>query len=76
MCELSDNNVAAEVFDKLGKYKDFKIKIEKMCHLKAKTILVVVSELGLIPKVTTDFIEKTPRCPSLSEMQKIPVIID
>ena len=30
----SDNNVAAKVFEKLSKYKDLEIEVEKMWHLK------------------------------------------
>ena len=67
----SDNNVTAKVFEKLSKYKDLEIEVEKMWHLKTKTIPVVVGALGLIKKGTTAFIEKTPGSPSLQEVQKI-----
>ena len=67
----SDNNVAAKVFEKLSKYKDLEIEIEKMWHLKTKTLPVVVGALGLIRKGTADFIDKLPGSPSLSEVQKI-----
>ena len=67
----SDNNVAAKVFEKLSRYKDLEIEIEKMWHLKTKTILVVVGALRLIKKGTNAFIEKIPGSQSLQEVQKI-----
>ena len=67
----SDNNVAANVFEKLSKYKDLETEIEKMWHLKTKTLPVVVGALGLIRKGTADFIDRIPGSPSLSEVQKI-----
>ena len=56
----SDNNVAAKAFEKLSKYNDLEIEVEKMCHLKTTTIPVVVGALGLIKKGTNAFIEKIP----------------
>ena len=67
----SDSNVAAKVFEKLSKYKDLEIEVEKMWHLKTKTIPVVVGSLGLIKKGTNTFIEKIPGSPPLQEVQKI-----
>ena len=60
-----------KVFEKLSKYKDLEIEIEKMWHLKTKTLPVVVGALGLIRKGTADFIDKIPGSPSLSEVQTI-----
>ena len=67
----SDNNVAAKVFEKLSKYKDLEIEVEKMWHLKTTTIPVVVGALGLIKKGTNAFIEKILGSPPLQEVQKI-----
>ena len=71
MSVLLDNNVAEKVFEKLSKYKDLEIEIEKMWHLKTTTIPVVVGALGLIKKGTNAFIEKVPEFLSLQEVQKI-----
>ena len=67
----SDNNVAAEMSEKLSKYKDLEIEVEKMWHLKTKTIPVVVGALGLLKKGTNAFIEKIPGSLSLQVVQKI-----
>ena len=67
----SDRNVSAKVFEKLSKYKDLEIEIEKMWHLKTRTIPVVVGALGLIKKGTSQYLEMIPGDPSLQEIQKI-----
>ena len=67
----TDKNVSANVFEKLSKYKDLEIEIEKMWQLKTTTIPVVVGALGLIKKGTIDYLKKIPGEPSLSEIQKI-----
>ena len=67
----SDRNVSAKVFEKLSKYKDLEIEIQKMWHLKTTTVPVVVGALGIIKKGTQQFLDKIPGNPSLSEIQKI-----
>ena len=68
----SDRNVSAKVFEKLSKYKDLEIEVEKMWHLKTKTLPVVIGALGLIKKDTDKFLEQIPGNPRLEEeVQKI-----
>ena len=67
----SDRNVSAKVFEKLSKYKDLEIEVEKMWHLKTKTLPVVIGALGLIKKDTDKFLEQIPGKPRLEEVQKI-----
>ncbi|XP_047480182.1 uncharacterized protein LOC125032840 [Penaeus chinensis] len=67
----SDRNVSSKVYEKLAKYKDLEIEIEKMWHLKTNTIPVVIGALGLIKKGTNQYVEKIPGDPSLQEIQKI-----
>ena len=66
----SDRNVSAKVFEKLSKYKDLEIEVEKMWHLKTKS-LPVVGALGLIKKDTDKFLEQIPGNPRLEKVQKI-----
>ena len=67
----SDRNISAKVFEKLSKYKDLEVEVQKMWHLKTKTLPVVVGALGLIKKGTQDFLDQIPGKPSLQEVQKI-----
>ena len=67
----SDRNVSAKVFEKLSKYKDLEIEVEKMWHLKTKTLPVVIGALGLIKKDTDKFLEQIPGNLRLEEVQKI-----
>ena len=67
----SDRNISAKAFEKLSKYKDLEIEVQKMWHLKTKTLPVVVGALGLIKKGTQDFLDQIPGKPSLQEVQKI-----
>ena len=71
MSVSSDKNVSAKVSEKLSKFKDLKIEIAKMWHMKVKTIPVIVSALGVIKKGTEDYLNGIPCSPSLREVQKI-----
>lgn len=67
----SDRNVSAKTFEKISKYKDLEIEVEKMWHLKSRTIPVVIGALGLIKKGAKDYVRLIPGNPSLQEIQKI-----
>ena len=67
----SDQNVPVKTFDKLSKYKDLEIEIQKMWKMKAKTIPVIVGALGLVRVGTEGLLEEIPGCPKLQEIQKI-----
>ena len=67
----SDKNVSAKVSEKLSKYKDLEIEIERMWYLKTKTIPVVMGALGLIQKGTADYLKRTQEEPSLNEFQVV-----
>ena len=48
MCVSTDQNIAAKDFDKLCKYKDLEIEINRMWNLKAITIPSIIGALGMI----------------------------
>jgi len=67
----TDNNVSAKEFEKLSKYKDLEIEVNKMWHLKTKTVPVIVGALGMIKKDTQKHLQRIPGKLNLSEIQKI-----
>ena len=67
----SDKNVAVKEFDKLSKYKDLEIEIQKMWHLKTSVVPVIIGALGVVKKTTKSYLEKIPGKPLLQEIQKI-----
>ena len=67
----SDKNVPVKTFDKLSKYKDLEIEIQKMWKLTTTTIPVIVGALGLVRVGTEDLIKQIPGSPQLQEIQKI-----
>ena len=68
----SDRHLSLKEYEKISKYKDLEIEIEKkMWHLKAIVIPVVVGALGIIKKKTKDHIKRIPGNPCLHELQKI-----
>ena len=67
----ADRNIAPKEFEKLSKYKDLEIEIQKMWHLDTSTIPVVVGALGLLKQGTEDYVERIPGKPKLFEIQKI-----
>ena len=44
--------------EKISKYKDLEIEIQKMWHLKAMVIPLAVGALGMIKKKTEDHIKR------------------
>ena len=59
-----DKNVSVAEFEKLSKYKELEIEVEKLWHMKAVTIPVVIGALGMIKK-------GTEKHPNLAEIQKV-----
>ena len=50
MSILTDWNTSVKVTEKLSKYKDLEIEIERMWGMKATTVPVVIGALGLVKK--------------------------
>ena len=71
MAVPADKNIANKEFEKLSKYKDLEIEIQKMWHLDTTTIPVVVGALGMIGKTLDTYLEKIPGRPKSGEIQKV-----
>ena len=67
----SDRNIAPKEFEKLSKYKDLEIEIQKMWHLHTTTIPVVIGALGTFKCGTRDYLNSIPGKPNMAEIQKI-----
>ena len=52
MSVSTGNNVSAKEYNRISKYKDLEIEIEKMWHLKINTMPVIVGALDMIKKGT------------------------
>ena len=68
----TDNNRSVIEYNKISKYKDMEIDIEKMWHLKTTIMPVIVWALGMIKKGRDKkHINKIPDSSSWYEIQKI-----
>ena len=55
-----DINISAKKFEKVSKYKDLQIEVERMWQLKTLIIPIVAGTLGLVKKGTPKHLEKIP----------------
>ena len=67
----TERNISIKTMEKLSKYKDLEIEIERMWGLKATTVPVIIGALGLIKKGLDNFINRIPGNIKVIELQKI-----
>lgn len=65
-----DRNTSLKTFEKLSKYKDLDIELEKSWKVKTKTIPVIIGALGVINKSAEKYLEEIPGKSCLKELQK------
>ena len=65
MTVLSDSNISLKEYEKVSKYKDLEIEIQKMWHLKTIVKPVVIGALGMIKRKSEDHIKQIPGNPCL-----------
>ena len=70
----TEKNTSVKVTEKLSKYKDLEIEIERMWGMKATTIPVVIGALGLIKKGLEKHIKQIPGNIKITELQKIALL--
>ena len=52
----SGTNISLKIFEKLSKYKDLEIEVNKMWHLKTTTLPVVIDALGIAAKTAPNYV--------------------
>ena len=67
----TERNTSVKVTEKLSKYKDLEIEIERMWGMKATAIPVVIGALGLIKKGLEKYIQQIPGNIKIQELLKI-----
>ena len=67
----SERNAANKETEKLSKYKDLEIEVNKLWNMKTTTVPVIVGALGLIRKRMNDHVSKIPGRICIEEIQKI-----
>ena len=60
--------------EKLNKYKDLKIEVERMWGLKTTTVPVVMGTLGTIKKDMENYTNEIPDNINIYELQKITLL--
>ena len=70
----TERNTSIKTTEKLSKYKDLEIEIEKMWGMNTTTIPVVLGALGLVKKGMEKYISKIPGNISLHEAQKCVIL--
>ena len=68
LIDMTDRNIALKEIEKKSKYKDLKLEIQRMWHMKTIVILVVVGVLGKVKKEMVENIEKVSKREIITEI--------
>ena len=66
-----NSNTSVKTMEKLTKYKDLEIEVERMWGLQTTTVPVVMGALGTIKKDMENYSNKIPGNINIHELQKI-----
>ena len=70
----SDRNIANKEIEKLSKYKDLEIEINRMWNMETIVIPVIIGNLGVIRKTCEKWISKIPGKINIDMLQKITLL--
>ena len=70
----SDRNTSLKSFEKLSKYKDLELELQKSWRLKMKTLPIIIGALGVTNKSTSKYLSEVPGGILTSEIQKIALL--
>jgi len=65
-----DRNVIKKEADKIIKYKDLTIEIQRMWNVKTKVIAVIIGATGTISKLFRKYVSNIPGKHEVKELQK------
>ena len=67
----TDHNIPAKEFDKLSKYEDLEIEIQRMWKLRTSTVPVIVEALGIIKKGCQKHLDTIPGEPNYRKSRRL-----
>ena len=71
---LGDRNVIKKEAEKILKYKDLTIKIQRMWNVKTKVIPVIIGATGTISKTFTKYVSNIPANHEVKQIQKTAIL--
>jgi len=69
-----DRNVIKKEAEKILKYKDLTIEIQRMWNIKTKVIPVIIGATGTISKLFRKYVSKVPGKHEVKELQKTAIM--
>ena len=69
-----DRNVIKKEAEKILKYKDLTIELQRMWNLKTKVIPVIIGATGTISKSFRKYVSNTPGNHEVKELQKTAIL--
>jgi hypothetical protein len=69
-----DRNVIKKEAEKIRKYKDLTIEIQRMWNVKTKVIPVITGAIGTIPKSFRRYVSNIPGNREVKELQKTAIL--
>ena len=70
----SERNMTLKEVEKLSKYKDLEIEINRMWNMKTIVIPVATGNLGMIRKTNDKWVKQLPGTPHIDMLQKITLL--
>jgi len=67
----TERNTSLKIIEKLSKYKDLEIEIEKTWEMKTTTVPVIIGAFALVKKRTETYIGKIPGNIRITGLQEI-----
>jgi len=73
-CNLRDRTVVKKEAEKILKYKEITIEIQRMWNVKTKVIPIIIGATGTISKSFRKFVSNIPGKHEVKELQKTPIL--